>query len=70
VNVCVDCGRSPRDGVRLRELRLLTDPPGTPVKYLCTDGDDAEECERIMRARRRRSSPHCGRGVPALVTDR
>ena len=54
MNACVDCGRSPRDGVRLRELRLLTDPVATPRKWLCADGPDAEECVRIMGARQNR----------------
>ena len=53
MNTCTDCGRS-RDGIRLRALRLLTDPVGT-VKRLC-DGPDAAECVRIMRARARRSA--------------
>lgn len=47
---CADCRRSPRDGVRLRELRLLTDPPGT-LKHLC-DGDDEASCLAIIRSRR------------------
>lgn len=53
--VCCDCGRSPRDGVRLRELRLLTDPVGTPLKHLC-DGDDEVDCVAIMAARRLRTA--------------
>lgn len=48
---CADCGRAPRDGVRLTELRLLTDPAGTPLKWLCADGPDADECVATMRAR-------------------
>ena len=51
---CADCKRSPRDGVRLRELRLLTDPPGT-VKHLC-DGPDIDACVAIMRARASRTA--------------
>lgn len=50
LTTAADCGRSARDGVRLRELRLLSDPT---AGHICGP-DDEDECQRIWRAETRR----------------